>query len=204
MAIKLGHPNHEVSAMCGRFYVPEDDSVQMLRAIFEELEHRNVKVKTGEVTPGCVAAVIASNRKLERQPFAMEWGYHLPNGKLIFNTRSETAAEKPLFADGIRQRRCLIPAAHYFEWERTASGKTKYAIAPKEGEGFFLAGIYRMEAGKPVFSILTRSPSKDIAFIHDRMPVILPNEATNDWLNPRFNGAEILQYARTEMNYSAC
>ncbi len=200
----MGYPNHEVSAMCGRFYVPEDDSVQMLRAILEELEHRNVKVKTGEVTPGSIAAVIASNRKLEHQPFAMEWGYHLPNGKLVFNTRSETAAEKPLFADGMRQRRCLVPAAHYFEWERTASGKTKYAIAPKEGEGFFLAGIYRMEAGKPVFSILTRSPSKDIAFIHDRMPVILPSEAINDWLNPRYNGAEILQAAATDMVYKAC
>lgn len=173
----MGYHNHEVSAMCGRFYVPEDDSVQMLRAILKELEH---------------------------QPFAMEWGYHLPNGKLVFNTRSETAAEKPLSADGMRQRRYLIPAAHYFEWERTASGKTKYAIAPKEGEGFSLAGIYRMEAGKPVFSILTRSPSKDIAFIHDRMPVILPNAAISDWLNPRFNGTEILQYAKTEMNYSAC
>lgn len=157
-----------------------------------------------KVTPGSVAAVIACNRKLERQTFAMEWGYHLPNGKLVFNTQSETAAEKPMFADGMRQRCCLIPAAHYFEWECTASGKTKYAIAPKEGEGFFLAGIYRMEAGKPVFSILTRSSSKDIAFIHDRMPVILPNEAISDWLNSRYIGAEILQAAVTDMVYKAC
>lgn len=190
--------------MCGRFYVPEDDSIQMLRAIVEHLEHRNVKVKTGEVSPGSVVAVVASNRKLEHQAFAMEWGYHLPNGKLVFNTRSETAAEKPMFADGMRHRRCLIPAAHYFEWEHTPNGKTKYAIAPKEGEGFFLAGIYRIEAGKPVFSILTRSPAKEIAFIHDRMPVILPSEAISDWLNPRYNGTEMLQAAATDMVYKAC
>lgn len=190
--------------MCGRFYVPEDNSIQMLRAIVEHLEHRNVKVKTGEVSPGSVAAVIASNRKLEHQAFAMEWGYHLSNGKLVFNTRSETAAEKPMFADGMRQRRCLIPAAHYFEWEHTANSKTKYTIAPKEGEGFFLAGIYRIEAGKPVFSILTRNPSKEIAFIYDRMPVILPSEVISDWLNPRYNGTEILQAAATDMVYKAC
>lgn len=61
----MGYHSHEVSAMCGRFYIPEDVSVQMLRAILEQLEHRNVKVKTGEVTPGSVAAVIASGRKLE-------------------------------------------------------------------------------------------------------------------------------------------
>ena len=190
--------------MCGRIYIPEDAGIQMLRAIVDNLEHRNVKVKTGEVSPGDVAAVVASNRRREPQPFAMEWGYHLPNGKLVFNTRSETAAEKPMFADGMRQRRCLIPAAHYFEWERKAGGKTKYAIAPKAGEGFFLAGIYRMEAGKPVFSILTRSPAEEIAFIHDRMPVILPNEVTADWLNPDYRGDEILRAAITDMAYQAC
>ena len=81
--------------MCGRFYVPEDDSVQMIRAVIEALEHRNISTKTGEVFPGDTAAVIASNRRLEPQPFAMEWGYHLPDGKRIINARSETAAQKP-------------------------------------------------------------------------------------------------------------
>ena len=190
--------------MCGRIYIPEDAGTQMLRAIFDHLEHRNVIVKTGEVSPGDMAAVVASNRRREPQPFAMEWGYHLPNGKLVFNTRSETAAEKPLFADGMRQRRCLIPAAHYFEWAQKADGKTKYAIAPKSGEGFFLAGIYRMEAGRPVFSILTRSPSEEIAFIHPRMPVILPTEVTADWLNPDYRGVDILRAAVTDMAYRAC
>ena len=101
--------------MCGRFYVPEDDSAETIRAILEYLEHRNVKVKTGDVFPGDVAAVVASNRHLEPQPFAMEWGYHLSDGKRIINARSETAAQKAMFADGIRQRRCLIPAQHYYE-----------------------------------------------------------------------------------------
>ena len=73
--------------MCGRFYVPEDASIQMIRAIVERLEHRNVKVKTGDVFPGDMAAVVASNRQLQPQPFAMEWGYHLTDGKQIINAR---------------------------------------------------------------------------------------------------------------------
>ena len=101
--------------MCGRFYVPEDASIQMIRAIVERLEHRNVKVETGDVFPGDMAAVVASNRQLQPQPFAMEWGYHLPDGKRIINARSETASQKAMFVDGIRQRRCLIPAQHYYE-----------------------------------------------------------------------------------------
>ncbi len=190
--------------MCGRFYAAKGDSAQMLCKILEYLEHKNVKVKTGEVFPGDVAAVVACNRCLEPQPFAMEWGYHLPNGKLLINARSETAAEKTIFADGIRQRRCLIPAEHYFEWEKKADGKTKYAIEPKHSEGFFLAGIYRMEEGKPVFVILTRDASDGIAFIHNRMPVMIPKEAAMDWLNPNYHGDDILKAALVDMEYTTC
>ena len=187
--------------MCGRFYVPEDSEITMLRKVVENLESRNVTVKTGEVSPGDVAAVIASNRELKPQPFGMLWGYHLPNGKLLFNARSETAAQKAIFADGMAHRRCLIPASHYFEWQDTPDGKAKYAIAPKESSGMLLAGIYRFENNLPVFTILTRTPSDDIAMIHDRMPVILPREAAADWLNPRYHGEEILSAALTNMKF---
>ena len=190
--------------MCGRFYVPEDDSTEMIRAILDHLEHRNVKVKTGDVFPGDMAAVVASNRQLQSRPFAMEWGYHLSDGKRIINARSETAAQKAMFADGIRQRRCLIPAQHYYEWEKMDGRKVKYAIEPEGAEGFFLAGIYCMEAGKPVFTVLTRSAAEGIAFIHERMPVILPNEAAEDWLNPKFHGEDILRAAQLNMKYTAC
>ena len=190
--------------MCGRFYVPEDDSIQMIRAIVEYLEHRNVKAKTGDVFPGDIAAVVASNRQMQPQPFAMEWGYHLSDGNRIINARSETAAQKTMFADGIRQRRCMIPAQHYYEWEKADGRKVKYAIEPKNSDGFFLAGIYRLEAGRPVFTVLTRDAAEGITFIHERMPVILPNEAASDWLNPKYHGDDILKAAMTQMKYEAC
>ena len=190
--------------MCGRFFVPEDSEIAMLRKVMENLESRNLTVKTGEVSPGDVAAVIASNRELKPQPFGMLWGYHLPTGKLLFNARSETAAQKSIFADGMAHRRCVIPADHYFEWQNTPNGKRKYAIAPRQSNGTLLAGIYRFENNRPVFTILTRSPSEDIAMIHNRMPVILPQEALADWLDPKYNGAEILSVALTNMEYHAC
>lgn len=108
-----------------------------------------------------------------------------------------------MFSDGIRQRRCLIPAAHYYEWEKTNGGKVKYAIEPKDSDGFFLAGIYRLEEGKLVFTILTRDAAEGIAFIHERMPVILPNEAAGDWMNPNY-GEDMLRAAQLNMKYTAC
>lgn len=69
-------------------------------------------------------------------------------------------------------------------------------------DGFFLAGLYRMELDRPVFSILTKEPVESIAFIHNRMPVILPNDVMKDWLNPRFEGKDILISAVGDMRFS--
>ena len=61
-----------------------------------------------------------------------------------------------------------------------------------------------MEAGKPVFTVLTRNAAENIAFIHERMPVILPNEATEDWLNPKYHGSDILKASMTQMKFKIC
>ena len=190
--------------MCGRYNFSKNSSSPMVRKVLENLQNRQIEVKTGEVNPGDIAAVIASNRKLEPQAFGMKWGYRLPDGKLIFNARSETAAQKAMFADGMRQRRCLIPADCYYEWQKTAQGKQKYQLAPSDANGFFLAGIYRIEQGSAVFSVLTKEPVESITFIHHRMPVILPKEAMSDWLNPRYNGLEILNAAVGDIRFDSC
>ena len=188
--------------MCGRYNFSKDSSSPMVQKVLENLQTRQIEVKTEEVNPGDIAAVIASNRKLEPQAFGMKWGYKLPDGKLIFNARSETAAQKAMFADGMRQRRCLIPADSYYEWQKVGQGKQKYQIAPTDANGFFLAGIYRIEKGIPVFSILTKEPVESISFIHNRMPVILPEEIILDWLNPQYHGQEILNAALQDMSFS--
>ena len=190
--------------MCGRYNFSKNSSSKMVQKVLANLQDRQIEVKTGEVNPGDIAAVIASNRKLEPQAFGMKWGYKLPDGKLIFNARSETAAQKAMFADGMRQRRCLIPADCYYEWQKTAQGKQKYQLAPSNANGFFLAGIYRIEQGSAVFSVLTKEPVEPIAFIHHRMPVILPKEAMSDWLNPRYNGIEILNAAVGDIRFDSC
>lgn len=190
--------------MCGRYNFSKESGSETIQAVLENLRSRQIDVKTGEICPGDIAAVIASNRVLDPQAFGMKWGYKLPDGKILFNTRSETAAQKAVFADGMRQRRCLVPADCYYEWQKTGQGKQKYEIAPRATNGFFLAGIYRIEQGMPVFSILTREPAESIAFIHNRMPVILPYEVMKDWLNPKYNGTEILWHAMGDMNYQKC
>ena len=104
--------------MYGRYYIAEEDCAAELQKIIEQLNRRGAEVKTGEIYPTDTVPVLANNKSMVITPFAMKWGYTLPDGKQIINARSETAADKPLFRDGMLQRRCLIPATNYFEWEK--------------------------------------------------------------------------------------
>lgn len=189
--------------MCGRFYIPDDDSNEELQRIINQLNRvKETPVKTGEVFPTDVAAVIANSKAMNPTPFAMRWGYTLDDRAPVINARSESAAEKPLFRDGMQQRRCLIPASHYFEWERLGKQKIKNAIKPVGSETMYMAGIYRIISGVPEFTILTREPGECIRHIHDRMPVILPKAAAKDWLNPQYGAADILKSAVINVSFA--
>ncbi len=188
--------------MCGRYYIAEDDAAEELRQIIEAVNRRNPDAKTGgEIRPGDTVPVLANSPSLQPGAYAMHWGYTLSDGKLLFNARSETAAEKAIFKDGMAQRRRLIPATCYFEWEHRGKEKIKYAIAPQNSNIIYLAGIYRKEGNRTACTILTREPAESIVFIHNRMPVILPAEAAGDWLNVRYAAMDVLRTAMLNMKY---
>ena len=206
--------------MCGRFYVaPEDDyfrelaeriSSSPLMGRFRGKLPVNVNGNYGgEVTPTSVVPVLAPNREGKQTVFPMQWGYTLPvSGErkppLIINARSETAAEKPLFRDSWRQRRCAIPATAYFEWEHRMGfdGKPKagqkYRIMPAGGKRTFLAGLYRLEDGLPSFVILTRAPAADLFWMHDRMPLMFPEAEVPGWISPGNKPENYMSSALTE------
>lgn len=194
--------------MCGRYYVAElnmtEEMLRIVDAVNRKYTPQSVKT-SGEIFPSDVVPVLANSRRQNVQPFAMRWGYSNPNGRPIINARSETASVKPLFRDGMRQRRCLIPASHYFEWEHRGSERIRYAIRPRNSGMLYLAGIYQLEkhndAVMPAFAILTRAAAPGISFIHDRMPVILPSASITDWLDNSNDPAEVLQTAMLTMEY---
>lgn len=189
--------------MCGRFFLADSDNSGELRSIIDQLNRRGVTVKTGEILPTDTVPVLANNRNRRVMPFSMQWGYTLPDGHLLINARSETAGEKPLFQDAMRQHRCLIPATNYFEWEKRGREKIKYAIRQADASLLYMAGLYRVENGRAVFTILTREPAEQIRFIHDRMPVILTSNAKQDWLNLDCDAAQTLAQACENVTFCA-
>lgn len=164
----------------------------------------------GEILPTDIAPVVAPNAKAKTPTvYPMVWGFTNPrgNGSVLINARVETASAKPFWKEAWKARRCVIPASYYFEWEHLTmpDGKKKtgrkYMIQPKGSRITYLAGLYRIEEQKgirlPVFAILTRQPGPDIAFIHDRMPVILPQESVRAWIDPGGLPEEIIKTAVT-------
>ena len=205
--------------MCCRYYMEMSPE---LRPIIEEANRSPLKerivdklgrplVTEGEVRPTNIVPVIAPNRSGARAVFPMVWGFTLPRSSApMVNARVETASTKPTFKESWERRRCIVPASYYFEWEHlinAATGKAKtgdkYMIQPKGSEITWLAGLYRIEEMSgiqvPVFTVLTREPSEEIRFIHDRMPVILPGEAVEEWIRPDNKPDEIIKDAMTDM-----
>lgn len=125
------------------------------------------------------------------------WGF-IPNWAIdtklsSINARSETAADKKLFAKAFERQRCLVAADYWIEWQRGERGKQPFAIRPSEAEPFFFAGIWSKAAklpddhpasGEVTFAILTGEPNDDIAHIHNRQPQALTAEASRAWIDP--------------------
>ena len=103
--------------MCGRYFIDVDD--MEIQEILAALGH-DARIKTGEIFPSNVVPVLT----VERKPQLMQWGYTRFDGKgKVINARSETVTEKPMFQKSMREKRCLIPASHYFEWKDTGAAK---------------------------------------------------------------------------------
>ena len=138
-----------------------------------------------------VAAVLeeGGRRRLE----VLRWGLIPPwaddpqIGSRMINARSETVAEKPSYRRAFRERRCLIPADGFYEWQRTNGAKQPYYIHLEDGTPFAFAGLWESWKGDGEIrscTILTTGANALVDEIHERMPVIVAPDAYDVWLDP--------------------
>jgi len=110
-------------------------------------------------------------------------------GTQTLNARSETVTTKPAFRDPILRKHCLIPSDGFYESQKMGSVKRPYCFEVGEGELFALAGLWdewKSPEGQVIESctILTTTPNSLIEDMHDRMPVIVPPDKYDLWLDP--------------------
>ncbi len=156
------------------------------------------------ISPGTVVPVIALDGRRNSKVVPMRWGLHPhwkkepPSGRPMFNARVETADEKPSFRTPYRRRRCLIPVSGWYEWDRFEGAKRPYYIHEKDTEISAFAGLWdqwRVDEGITLLSctILTTAATGEMKHLHHRMPVRLPREDWDSWMDWDSKPAKILQ-----------
>ena len=164
--------------MCGRYYVDDQTAEEVKQLVCRVSQNLQPGISTGDVRPAEPAWVLLRTRS-KWQLVRMKWGYPGREGSgLVINARSETVLEKPMFADSIRERRCVIPISGFYEWN---SRKEKYKCFHREQRVMYLAGCFKAFEGENRFVILTTKANPSMAGIHERMPLVLPDDALTAW-----------------------
>jgi len=185
--------------MCGRFTL--NTSSQIIAEFFKLSEVPDMKPRYNIAPTQSLATVTVTPQQIQRQFQFMRWGL-IPSwakdmkiGSKMINARSETVAEKPAFRSAIKHRRCLIVADGFYEWLPQGKHKQPYYFQTAEGEPFAFAGLWENwqspEAENIVScTIITTAANETVQPVHDRMPVILPECAWEEWLDPAVNSAQ--------------
>jgi putative SOS response-associated peptidase YedK len=176
--------------MCGRYVITSPPAA--IRALFGYPEQPNFPPRYNVAPTQPVPIVRLADA--QRHFALMRWGLipawvKDPKGfSLVINARAESVLDKPAFRNAMRRRRCLIPADGFYEWRETGGRKQAFFVRRKDGAPFAFAGLYETWTGPngeelDTAAIVTTNANRTLSVIHDRMPVILPVEAFDLWLD---------------------
>lgn len=202
-----------IGAMCGRFVssTPPDQ----LAAYFdvddvpEQLLDRGPNYNTAPTSGVFVVYEDGTARHLDafRWGLVPSWAKDVSIGNRLINARAETVASKPAFRRAFAGRRCIVPADGFYEWTTDPGTKKKqpHFVHRPDGEPFAFAGLWERwkgpsgtaeegSAAEPLrsCSIITTDANESMSTLHDRMPVILPRDAWDTWLDPDQHDTELL------------
>ncbi len=176
--------------MCGRYTLTS--APEAIRALFRYQEQPNFPPRYN-IAPTQPIAIVRLNEG-KRQLALVRWGL-LPSWvkdpktfTLLINARGESASEKPAFRAAMKRRRCLIPADGFYEWQAVAGRKQPFYVRAKSGTPLAFAGLWETWTGPngeemETAAIVTTRANRTLAAIHERMPVVVPPEAFDLWLN---------------------
>src|SRR5262245_15903963 len=180
--------------MCGRYTIatPPDQLAERFDATLpaEMLQPRY------NAAPTQLLPVLLNEDDPERHIQVLRWGLipHWAKSANVdyrmINARAESLEEKPTFRTALQKRRCLVLADSFYEWQKTPDGKKiPMRIMLKSDEPFAFAGLWESwkdrESGESIrsFTIITTEANELVTPIHNRMPVILPRENENAWID---------------------
>lgn len=174
-----------------RFHVKSIDG-DMLQS-YNAAPSQNLPLITNEAPDGIV------HYKWGLIPF---WAKDAKIGYKMINARRETLTEKEAFKYALNNRRCLVLADSYYEWQKPSGGgrkvSTPYRILMKNGEPFAFAGMWESWTDSEdnmirSFTIITTDTNELSAKFHNRMPCILRKEDEHEWLDTSLPTEKVLE-----------
>jgi putative SOS response-associated peptidase YedK len=184
--------------MCGRYVIIS--TPEAIRALFGYLEQPNFppRYNVAPTQPIPIVRLVDGKRSftLMRWGLLPSWVKDPKTFPLLINARGESVLDKPAFRNAMRRRRCLIPTDGFYEWrvgEKVGGPKRPYFVHPKrDAEGrappLAFAGLYETWTGPngeelDTAAIVTTAANRTLTAIHDRMPVFVPKDAFDLWLD---------------------
>ena len=170
--------------MCGRYaaFLP----AEAVARLFHTVNPLPNVAASWNVAPSQNAMVVRRHPETGERHLDLlvpHWTKDPAHAQRPINARAETVATAGMFRSAFAQRRCIVPADAFYEWQVQPAGKQPFAIARQDGQPLAFAGLwegYRAPDGNVLrtFAIVTTQASTEMAPLHSRMPVIL---APADW-----------------------
>ena len=190
--------------MCGRY--SQRQSAKIIAQAFQVDEVPTLEPRYNIAPTQSVPTVLQTSASTNRQFKMLHWGL-IPSwakdrkmGAKLINARAQTVAEKPAFRSALRQRRCLVLADGFYEWQQQEQKKQKqpFYFRLSDERPFAFAGLWehwRGEDGEEIHSctLLTTEANELMQPIHNRMPVILDPKDYDLWLDLEVKKQELLQ-----------
>jgi putative SOS response-associated peptidase YedK len=185
--------------MCGRFSL--STGLTTLKEKFQFIFTDETKPRYNIAPSQSILTVVQNNNdrvgKQMRWGLVPFWAKDIKIGYKMINARAETINEKPAYKHPFQKQRCLILADGFYEWKKQEKEKQPYRFQLKNGEPFAFAGLWdRWDKGEETLyscTIITTKPNNLTKEVHDRMPVILSEDAYDLWLNPNMTDIDYLK-----------
>lgn len=189
---RVSCPQHHFITMCGRYAsILPAELIAKVFGMGGPLPNFDI---TWNMAPTKDAPIVLSDASAEKRRIEVaKWGLvpfftkDVSKARKPINARSETVAGTRMFKEAFAQRRCLVPAAAYYEWRHDPSGKTPFAIARSDGEPIVFGGMWEEwqspdEETLRTFATLTTPANPELSLIQERMPVIIERKDWPLWL----------------------
>ena len=201
----FGQSDKLVAEMCGRFtltWAQKEKLAEALGVLPEQINDADYRPRwnIAPTDPHLIVRMRYEERNVlpARWGLVNAWAKDAKRAAKQINARAETVNTSNAFREAFEKRRCVVPADGFYEWEGAGNARRPIWFHREDGGLIFFAGLYESWQPQPeqwqrTFTIVTTEPNGLMAPIHNRMPVILPPEVVDEWLDPQETDLDRLQ-----------